>query len=295
MTASTPAISAQRRCSSTYPSARRVDLLDGVTCRRRRPRRRAAGARPAAIRESARTPRAAAGSASSSFRFPNAPKTGSPGRPLGLDVRRGPRRMRNAPDRTVVAARANAFLDVARVDDHARRAVEHLVAEREVLGPHLPQRRDATVDDAQSEQPARDARVAFHRVEVARVVLAPEREARDEVVEHEVVQHDDARLAAQLFDDPAVHLRVVADVVESDVRLPHACRAARRRRPRAVRAQAATAPSSRRCRNAPEASGCSRQFAARRRAARARRRCAARALGVVPVAGLSSPRTRERP
>ena len=40
----------------------------------------------------------------------------------------------------------------------------------------------------------------------------------DEVVEHEVVEDDDSRLAAQRVDDPRVRVRVVPDVVERDVR-----------------------------------------------------------------------------
>jgi hypothetical protein len=39
------------------------------------------------------------------------------------------------------------------------------------------------------------------------------------VVEHEVVEYDDARPPPQRLDDPAVRVRVVADVVEADVRV----------------------------------------------------------------------------
>jgi hypothetical protein len=39
------------------------------------------------------------------------------------------------------------------------------------------------------------------------------------MVEDEVVEHDDAWPLAQRLDDPAVRVRVVADVVEADVRV----------------------------------------------------------------------------
>ncbi len=47
--------------------------------------------------------------------------------------------------------------------------------------------------------------------------LPSDRHPGDEVVDDEVVQHDDAGAAAQRVDDPAVRVRVVADVVERDV------------------------------------------------------------------------------
>ena len=50
-----------------------------------------------------------------------------------LDRGRRPRRMRDAPERPVVAVLARVRLGVARVDDHAGRAVEHLARERELL------------------------------------------------------------------------------------------------------------------------------------------------------------------
>ena len=68
-----------------------------------------------------------------------------------------------------------------------------------------------------AEQPSDDAALALHRVQVAVPVAAADREAGDEVVEHEVVQDDDARLLPERVHDPAVRVRVVADVVEPDV------------------------------------------------------------------------------
>ena len=68
-----------------------------------------------------------------------------------------------------------------------------------------------------AEQAADDAVLALHRVEVAVPVAAADRHPGDEVVEDEVVEDDDAGSAAQRVDDPAVRVRVVADVVERDV------------------------------------------------------------------------------
>jgi hypothetical protein len=49
-------------------------------------------------------------------------------------------------------------------------------------------------------------------------VFSSDGQPGDEVMKDEVVQHDDAVTAAQCVDDPAVSLRIVADVEESDIR-----------------------------------------------------------------------------
>ena len=66
-----------------------------------------------------------------------------------------------------------------------------------------------------TEQPPDDAALALHRVEVAVPVAAADREAGDEMVEDEVVEDDDSGRSAQRLDDPAVRVRVVADVVDA--------------------------------------------------------------------------------
>ena len=79
-----------------------------------------------------------------------------------------------------------------------------------------------------AEQPADDAALALHRVEVAVAVAAADREPGDEMVEHEVVQHDEPGRAPQRLDDPAVRLGIVADVVDAELgpaRRPSSCRA----------------------------------------------------------------------
>ena len=48
-------------------------------------------------------------------------------------------------------------------------------------------------------------------------VAAPDREPGDEVMEHEVVQHDEPGRAAQRLHDPAVSLGIVADVVDAEI------------------------------------------------------------------------------
>ena len=51
------------------------------------------------------------------------------------------------------------------------------------------------------------------------MAVAPaDREPRNEVMEDKIVQHDQTRPFPQRFDDPAVRIRVVADVVEREVR-----------------------------------------------------------------------------
>ena len=106
------------------------------------------------------------------------------------------------------------------MDDEPGREAEHLTCEMEVLRPVLPQGRNALVEDGMAEQPPDDAALALHGVEVAVSVAAADREAGDEVVEDEVVQHDDAGSAAQRLDDPAVRLRIVADVVDAEIDVP---------------------------------------------------------------------------
>src|SRR5437764_6329074 len=98
--------------------------------------------------------------------------------------------------------------------------LEHLAGEREILGPDLPERRDDAVEDAVREEAAGHAGLPLHGAEVALAVAPPEREARDEVVEDEVVEDDDPRALPQRLDDPAVRVGVVADVVEADVGVP---------------------------------------------------------------------------
>ena len=73
------------------------------------------------------------------------------------------------------------------------------------------------------EKASDDAVLALHRVEVAVAVSPADGHPRDEVVDDEVVQDDDARLPAERVDDPRVGVRVVPDVVERARR----CRAVR--------------------------------------------------------------------
>ena len=142
-------------------------------------------------------------------------------------LRDGPRGMLDALERPVVPVLAHQRLDVARVDDDARRAVEHLARERELLRADLPQRRHASLQHPVAEQPAGHARLALHGGQVCVPVVAADRQTGDEVVDHEVVQDDDAGTALERIDDPAVRIGIVADVVERDVRVGHGTRASR--------------------------------------------------------------------
>ncbi len=77
-----------------------------------------------------------------------------------------------------------------------------------------------------AEQTSDDAVLALHEVEVPVPVATPDGHPRDEVMEDEVVENDDAGRPAQRVDDPRVRVGVVPDVVERDVgaarRLPRA-------------------------------------------------------------------------
>ena len=136
---------------------------------------------------------------------------------LRLDVGHRPGRMRNHPDRALVSGSTDELVHGLRVDDEPGRVLEHEPRERKVLGPGLPERRDALVEDAVREQPADDSVLALHRVEVAVAVATADRHPGDEVVDDEVVQDDDTRPPAQRVDDPGVSVGVVADVVERRV------------------------------------------------------------------------------
>jgi hypothetical protein len=71
-------------------------------------------------------------------------------------------------------------------------------------------------------EPARHAELAFHGVEIRSTVAASDGRAGDEVMKHVLVQDDDPGAALQRVEDPAVRVRVVADVVERDVGLRRA-------------------------------------------------------------------------
>ena len=123
--------------------------------------------------------------------------------------------MRDDEDRPLVAGRTRPVAHVGGVHDQRRRQPEHLTGEMEVLRPVLPERRDALVEHGVTEEPTDHAALALHCVEVAVTVAPPDRQTGDEVMEDEVVEHDDAGPPPQRLDDPAVRIRVVADVVET--------------------------------------------------------------------------------
>ena len=189
------------------------------------------------------------------FRFPKQPTSGSPSTSAGATVRHRPRRMRDAPDRPLVPGRARPLLDVARVDDQAVARSSTSPASGKSLGPALPERRDALVEHAVAEQPADDAALALHRVEVAVAVAPADRQPGDEVVEDELVQDDDARPLAQRVDDPAVRVRVVADVVEREVGAARRARVRRAGRPRRRSARERGQRAARCSRRSPSAPG----------------------------------------
>src|SRR5439155_10908569 len=107
-----------------------------------------------------------------------------------LDVGCRPRGMGYPPDGAAEAGCAGATLDVARVDDQAGGEPQDLTGQRELLRPRLPQRGNSVVDHRIAEQPARQPVPALERVEIGTRVAPRERQARDEMVGDEVVEHD---------------------------------------------------------------------------------------------------------
>ena len=160
----------------------------------RSPRRRAAAARRAAARAAARTPRAAAGSACSCSGGRSSRRAGRRGRPPARPSSLGPGRVRDPPERPAVAGRrARRARRSASGRSGPSRQVEHRAGEREALGLRSP--RSAAAGCRARRAPSRrpgDPEVALHRVEVAAAVAAADRDAGDQVVEHELVQDDDA-------------------------------------------------------------------------------------------------------
>jgi hypothetical protein len=132
-------------------------------------------------------------------------------------VRRRPRRMRDAKERACVPGGARSPGDVPGVDQHPGRKREDLARERELLRPCFPERRQSLVEHAMGEQPADHAVLTLHRVEVAVAVAAADRHAGDEMVEDEVVEHDEAGRPPEGVEDPAMGIRVVADMVNGEV------------------------------------------------------------------------------
>ena len=149
--------------------------------------------------------------------FPKAPTSGSPVTERAREVGHGEGRVRNHGDRAGVPRSPRAVANVGAVHDERRRGVEHLSGEGEVLRPALPQWRDPLVEHAVGEKAPDDTPLPLHRVEIAVTVAAADREACNEVVQDEVVQHDEARRPSQRVHDPAVRVRIVAYVVDAEI------------------------------------------------------------------------------
>ena len=151
------------------------------------------------------------------FMWPKQPITTSGRRGLDRGDRDLPRRHRDPPHGAGEAELAHPLLREVRVDDDPGRGLDDPHRQREVGGAVRPQRLEQAVDDAVCEQPSDDALLELHRVQVAVRPAAGDGHPGDEVVQNDVVQDDDARTLAERLDDPAVRVRVVADVVERDV------------------------------------------------------------------------------
>ena len=59
--------------------------------------------------------------------------------------------------------------------------------------------------------------LALHGSAIALLVAATQRQSGDEMVQHELVQDDEAPPALERVDDPAVRVGVVPDVVERHI------------------------------------------------------------------------------
>ena len=121
-----------------------------------------------------------------------------------------PGRHRHAPDRSLVAGLTRPPLDVRGMDDERHCVAQDLSGEGELLGPVLPERRDQTVHDALREEASFRSGLPLHRLEIPLRVAAAQRDPCDQVVEHELVQHDHPRPAAERVHDPVVGVGVVA-------------------------------------------------------------------------------------
>ncbi len=135
----------------------------------------------------------------------------------GLDRRQRPRRVGHDDDWAGVPRLTHVLRHMGRVRNHPAGIPQHLPDERELLGTTLPERGQSLVEHAVRNQPSDDAALPLHSVEISVPVRAADRDPRDQVVEDEVVEHDRAWLSSKGVDDPAVRIRVVADVVERKI------------------------------------------------------------------------------
>ena len=90
------------------------------------------------------------------------------------------------------------------MNDEATCQREEPSDERESIGTYLPRRRDDAVNHTVRDQPPTHARFAVHGIDIAPAVSPAKRHPGDEMMEDEVVEHDEARCPAKRFDDPAV-------------------------------------------------------------------------------------------
>ena len=121
-------------------------------------------------------------------------------------------------DRPVVAGRARAVVDVARVDDRGpSRASSTSPASGKSSG-RFSQRGGMRLSSTPcAEQPADDAVLALHRVEVAVAVAPADRERRRRGDGGRSRAGRRRRASPQRVDDPAVGVGVVADVVDGEI------------------------------------------------------------------------------
>jgi len=114
------------------------------------------------------------------------------------------------------------------VDDQPRREIEDGAGKWELLWARIPEGLDPLVHHCIGEQPTDHTCFSLHRVQIGAPVSPPEGDARNQVVDDEVVEDDDARPSPERIDDPAVGVGVVTHVVQGDVRAAESALPSRR-------------------------------------------------------------------
>jgi hypothetical protein len=117
-----------------------------------------------------------------------------------------------------IPGRTHLALGVCGVDGHAPREVEGLADQREPVRLGFPERRLEPCERALGLESRLDASVTLDCGQVSLPVSAAEGENGDQPVESDFVQYDEAGTATERVVDPTVPLRVVAELVERDVR-----------------------------------------------------------------------------
>jgi len=101
------------------------------------------------------------------------------------------------------------------------RKLENGGGQWEILRPYLPERRHEPVDDGVTEQTADGTCLDLHGKAIGLGIAAADSDARNEVMQDEIVEddhcRDDAALPTHQLENPSVCFGVVTDVVNGDI------------------------------------------------------------------------------